>query len=100
MRARLPPVGLVALLTKKRQRARRSLPLRSARSAEVPKLTGKALVVMDQIVELEGIDPGCVKFGEARTHVLQQPAQLFLVIRGDHLARLAASTAFSGWTVT
>jgi hypothetical protein len=57
----LPPVRLVAFLAQKREHADGALPARSAPAAELPKLARGALVAVDQVIELEGVDLPCVQ---------------------------------------
>ena len=59
------------------------LPLGSGRSAELPRLCGRPLVVMNKVVEFELVDLPGVKLSETGPHVLEQRSQLRLVI-GDH----------------
>ena len=52
--------------------------------------------MVDQIVQLEGVDLAGVEASEAFAHVLQQATQLLLVVRADPLASRPASRALVG----
>jgi hypothetical protein len=85
--APVPPVRLFTVLAPVRQRARGLVPLASARPAELPKLGGGPLVVMNQIVHVELIDLTGVELSEPGAHVFEKSSQLALVIVGGQLPR-------------
>src|SRR3974390_810541 len=65
---------------------------RTARTlAELPQFGDRALVVVDQVVELELVDLAGIKLCETRAHVLEEDAQRLAVIDGD---RFAGGTSF------
>ncbi len=57
----MPPIGLVALLAEPLERTRCALRAAAGLSAELPELARRALVAMDQLVELKRIDLAAVK---------------------------------------
>jgi len=58
----------------------------SSTFAEFPEFRGRTLVVMDQVVELELIKLAGVELSKAGAHMLEEFAQLLLVVRSDRLA--------------
>jgi hypothetical protein len=92
--AGLPPIGLLALLAQPLKRARGALPVAAGLAAELPELARRALVTVDQLVELERVDLAAVKSREPLANVLKQREQLLLVIVGDERSRLLTSGAF------
>src|SRR5262249_13744264 len=92
--AGFPPVGIVAFLAQKREHADAALPACSALAAELPELARGALVAVDQVIELEGVDLPCVQPREAIAHPLEQRKQLLPVVRADRLSRLPPSGSF------
>jgi hypothetical protein len=89
----LPPVRLVALLSPVGKCARRALPLRSARPAELPQLARRALVVVDEVIQVGGVNLAGVEPDESVAHALQQSSQLLVVVGSDDLSRRTPSGA-------
>ena len=84
-RARLPPIGLIAFVTEVGEIPSRSEPLTPARPAEVLQLRGAALVVPDDLVEIEDVYLAGIELSEAIADVVEEKTQLLVVISGDHL---------------
>src|SRR5581483_10374574 len=59
----------------------------ATRATERPELLGRALVVVDQLVELERVDLTRVQLREAVANVVEEQAQLLLVVLANQLTR-------------
>jgi len=72
-----PPVRfLLALLAEPLEPQRRSLPPRTARTTEAPQFLRRALVAVDQLVELKWIELARVELVEPVTDVFEQQPQI------------------------
>lgn len=86
--AGLPPVQLVvAQLAERLDCDCRVLPIGPARTAEAPQPLGRALVAVDQVVEVERVDLAGVELDESLTHVILKLSKLDLVVLADQLPR-------------
>ena len=84
-RARLPRIGLIALLTEVGEIPSCSEPLTAAKAAEALELGGAAFVVADDLVEIEYVYVANIEFREPIPDVVEKKTELLVVIGRDRL---------------
>ena len=91
-----PPVWRIFfLLAPKLQQPCRDQPTGAGLAAELPQLSRRPVVTVDQVVEVERVDLAGVESSEAIAYLLEEPQQLLLVVSGDRLPRHATLRALT-----
>lgn len=96
-RAGFPPIGVIPLFTEVGEVPSCSEPLTAAKPAEVLQLGRAAFVVPDDLVKIEDVYLAGIEFREATADVVEEKAELLVVIGGDQLPPRLPSRRYAHW---